>query len=633
MELLKKLSLAAILVLLVQLAASPYETSAQTSLNVEISTVRTTSFPEIVLYASASDQNGSRISGLTEEDFTILENGTGLAPVSVQEERLGTRQIYFINTSLAIALRDAAGNTRLDYAREALLNWWQLPDAARVNLDDLSLYTSEATLAVHETSAAVLASRLAAFSSDFELETFPYQRMLEVLRAANDPLPREGMPTSMIFVSPLVRTPELEDLDSVITAARNSGVTVHTVLLAEGDDVEGPIATEMERLSTETGGSLVVLDPETGLDNLAERVISEQSQYILRYQSRINTSGEHTLALEASAGAAAGTSSAVSFSLEVQPPVITFESIPDSVTRRSEDPALPLEKVAPVSQEVAVSVAFPDGYPRDLTSTALLVNGEEVSVNTSPPFERFDLDISSYTADTELRVTARVEDSLGIAAESSEHTLRITMDLPPTGLAALRPALNSFFFTVAGILLAVAVLAGVVMFIRKAAARPSLQAEQQLEPGHNGLPAVSSRPVRQSSDEIPEASLVSLDSESLSVPLIGVDHIIGKDAALATIILQDPSVDALHARLIRHADGKYLLKDTGSTAGTWVNYHQIPESGMILQHGDLIHFGRSGFRYTRRLAARIRQPVVTDLFRPAPNGQEQRLEEPYDPNK
>jgi predicted component of type VI protein secretion system len=68
-------------------------------------------------------------------------------------------------------------------------------------------------------------------------------------------------------------------------------------------------------------------------------------------------------------------------------------------------------------------------------------------------------------------------------------------------------------------------------------------------------------------------------------------------------------VEALHASLTREKEGTFRLTDEGSTAGTWVNYAQVPESGTYLEQGDLIHFGRVGFRFMLRDPKRVRKPV------------------------
>jgi pSer/pThr/pTyr-binding forkhead associated (FHA) protein len=76
------------------------------------------------------------------------------------------------------------------------------------------------------------------------------------------------------------------------------------------------------------------------------------------------------------------------------------------------------------------------------------------------------------------------------------------------------------------------------------------------------------------------------------------------------MILDDISIDALHAQLQREGD-TYRIMDMGSTAGTWVNYSPVSREGILLEHGDLVHIGRIGFRFTLRSSAIPAKPVVT----------------------
>jgi hypothetical protein len=85
------------------------------------------------------------------------------------------------------------------------------------------------------------------------------------------------------------------------------------------------------------------------------------------------------------------------------------------------------------------------------------------------------------------------------------------------------------------------------------------------------------------------------------------------DPSQASVVLDDPSVEGLHARLLREVDGSLRLRDEGSVAGTWVNFLPVAEGGQVLQHGDLIHFGRVGFRFTQRDPVRTVKPVITCL--------------------
>ena len=83
----------------------------------------------------------------------------------------------------------------------------------------------------------------------------------------------------------------------------------------------------------------------------------------------------------------------------------------------------------------------------------------------------------------------------------------------------------------------------------------------------------------------------------------------GSDAGKADQIVNDGSVEGLHARLERESKGVFRLSDEGSTAGTWVNYAPISSGGVILEQGDLIHIGRVGFRFMMRNPQRVRKPV------------------------
>ena len=53
--------------------------------------------------------------------------------------------------------------------------------------------------------------------------------------------------------------------------------------------------------------------------------------------------------------------------------------------------------------------------------------------------------------------------------------------------------------------------------------------------------------------------------------------------------------------------------DEGSIAGTWINYTPVSRNGADLEHGDIIHIGRTGFRFTIRQPKTVRRPVITLL--------------------
>jgi predicted component of type VI protein secretion system len=71
---------------------------------------------------------------------------------------------------------------------------------------------------------------------------------------------------------------------------------------------------------------------------------------------------------------------------------------------------------------------------------------------------------------------------------------------------------------------------------------------------------------------------------------------LGSDAAGADAVLTEPSIAPRHARIVRMPDGGVWIFDLGSTAGTWVNYDEIPREGRALREGDRVNLGRAAFR-------------------------------------
>ena len=75
--------------------------------------------------------------------------------------------------------------------------------------------------------------------------------------------------------------------------------------------------------------------------------------------------------------------------------------------------------------------------------------------------------------------------------------------------------------------------------------------------------------------------------------------------------MDDPSISPVHARLRLTEDGGFLLLDSGSIAGTWVNYEPIPREGYRLMHGDMVNFGQLVYRFTLRALPVTPKPTIT----------------------
>jgi hypothetical protein len=112
------------------------------------------------------------------------------------------------------------------------------------------------------------------------------------------------------------------------------------------------------------------------------------------------------------------------------------------------------------------------------------------------------------------------------------------------------------------------------------------------------------------------AALIRIQADGQALPITPIsiieqEIIFGTDPAQCNQIIDDPSVSLVHARLRQTEDGGFLLLDSGSIAGTWVNYEPIPREGYRLMHGDMVNFGQLIYRFTLRVPPVTSKPTIT----------------------
>lgn len=564
---------------------------AQVRATVGISQPETQEFPTVRLLVSVKDNTGRRIPGLPASSFSAIEDDYLLSEVQVEEVLVGTRQVFVINTGAGLRVRDSHGRTRFDFVRSALVDLWRLPQAGLVGVDDLSLLTGDGLLVQHSQAAAMLASALAFAEPDLEQAEVGLDLLLQGLDFTADPGEGALKPGNLIFVTPLVQPSGELSLANAIALARQSGTSVYPVLLAAPESLEDPAVEDLRQLAEATGGEFVFFNPESGLAFLAERILESRVQYLLSYESRASQSGPHAVQVRVTGDGLEAISELRGFEVEVLPPEVTFIQPPLEIVRQSEDPAVEPRALPPTSQPLQLLITFPDRHPRDIQRSALLVDGEVVVQNLRAPFDAFEWDLRSYVVDEQHVLSAMVQDSLGLEASSIEIPVEIHIEAASRGLTALQPAVGPLA-AVAAILIAGSVLAVGLLALgrRSRAERSDLAPKPRLNPLKRTR--MQKAPVGDA-----EAHLIPVVPQGPAVPLLGLDVVLGRDPSLAAIVLDDPSVDGMHARLIRQAGGRYLLRDQGSIAGTWVNYHLVPQGGTLLEHGDLLQLGRVEFRF------------------------------------
>jgi hypothetical protein len=589
--------------------------TAQGALRVQILALDTERFPTVSISVSVTDQTGAYIPDLSPTVFQILEDETPMPGLVMREERIGTQQVFVINDISGLSMRLESGELQYELMQEALLDWWSRSDASEFGLDDLTLITNEADLVAHASSAAVLGAELDQYEPSFEIEDNSADLLVRALTLATDAPPRPGMPRHLIFVTPYIYSMVDLPLANVIARAIEARTAIHVVFAAPEGAIDFIGVDGLQQLAQDTGGIFLQFDPAEGLTPITEQVLTQRELYELTYTSHANVSGPHNVSVRVTDDDLEGISQAQSYDITVEAPALAFIQPPTMISRQPTDPDDPIETLAPTSATLNLLITFPDEHPRAITSTWLVVDGEVMDQRSQTPLDVFTWDLSEYMEPGMHIVKAVAQDILGLEGTSIENQIFVDVPPPPSGFSAIRPALSSLLAAlavlVAGVVLAITLLN---MGQRGQAARVVL--EERAPRSKVRVSRASLQPPEESlSIDAYLAPIEHTVSEVKPVPLTGAELTLGRDASLAAVSIEDPSVSPIHARLIRRAGGNYFIRDQGSVAGTWVNYEQVGEEGRELQHGDLIHLGRVAFRF------QLKNPPLSRRARTRPDSE------------
>jgi hypothetical protein len=394
-------------------------------------------------------------------------------------------------------------------------------------------------------------------------------------------------------------------------------------------------AAAFNNLAIQTGGSLFAYSGTQTFPDPEAYFAPLRSTYVLQYTSQLSAGGAHTLRVEVQSPEGRLVSIEQPFTVDIQPPNPIMVQPPLQITRQAPaDDPFNTERLVPEQQAVEIIVEFPDGHPRPLVRTTLYVDGQIADENTAEPFDAFTWELTGYSTSGEHQLIVEAVDSLGLNKTSMSIPVTVTVIQPPRGLAAFlakyRQPITIGAVSLAGLALLFVLLTGRLRLPslrarqaeRRASADPLTQPVaiplEETAPVKTRTRRSSTRkkaaPVQVKAADAP-ATLVRLTADgqpATANPLLLIENeiIFGTDPVQASLILDNPSISPLHARLKRTPDEGFVLSDGGSVAGTWVNYDPVPREGHRLQHGDVVHFGQLTYRFQLRTPATASEPTV-----------------------
>jgi hypothetical protein len=621
---------------------------AQTPASARLSPPDTGGFPHITIYLDVQDAQGF-VHGLQADQVLMRENDRQLAVSELREINPGVQLITAVSPGPAFTIRDGLGNSRYAYVTDALRTWSGI--RAQTPPDDLNLIAAGYPEGLHFSSPRDWFSAFNGYQPDAHNAIPTLDTLARALDVAEAETSRPGMGHAVVFITAPQEAETTANLQNLAERAQQANIRVFVWLLGAPETFTLPSALQLQNLAVQTGGQFFAFSGTEPIPDLEDLLEPLRNVYALSYESEINRSGVHQLIAEINTPSLQVSTSPSSFELTVLPPNPIFASLPVSIARAKPEvengQALISTEVqkaalAPAEQSLEVLIEFPDGYPRTLRRTTLYVDGVLVDENTAPPFEMFTWDLRPYTQTGKHLLRVEVADSLGLIGTSIDMGVHITVQPPRRNFLTLLLTWRNALL--AGLVVLSAGILAMLLLVLGGRLRPRWEGEN-LRPAPRKLPArhgSSRRPAQQvkkveetSVQRIPNwLSHLQLHPRRLAptapafitplsepedtppvapIPITGNVVTFGRDAIRATLVIDDVSVNEIHARLQREGNA-YRLCDSGSIAGTWVNYTPVSPQGTLLENGDFIHIGRIGFRFTQREPDHVRKPVV----RPVP---------------
>jgi hypothetical protein len=456
------------------------------------------------------------------------------------------------------------------------------------------------------------------------------------------------MGRAVLFITPPPDTESIPSMENIFSQALGNEIPIFVWMVASSGGLGTQGAQRLIELTEASGGQVFTFTGEETLPDPETYYEPLRSIYHLTYESQVTSSGAHQLVAQVQIGGELVSTPPQSFEINIQPPTPTFVSPPIQIVR-SPDPdwegqengeSTPPEYI-PKGQPIEVVFDFPDERKRPIVYSALFIDGELAHENEAPPFETFTWDLQAYNSEATHQLQVKARDSLGLVGTSAEIPVYVTIEQPKenpwTGIEQNLPLLIGLIVLVAGaILVLVLVLGGRLRPSIPGAYRtkrrrsdPVTQPVPKSESSPRRIPSWAN-PLQWSQRSTTPKALAYLsrisETDNLAIeppiPITSNQVTIGIDPNQATLVLDHPSIENLHARIVRNKDGEFRLADEGSIAGTWINYTPVSSEGAKLEHGDLIHIGRLGFRFTIRDPQQVRKPVIT-MASPPTESQEQ----------
>jgi len=597
---------------------------AQGALRAVLSQPDLSQFPSIITYLDVYDAQNNFVGDLTANQLTLQENGVERTINEATRIEPGLHTILALNLGPSLNNKIHDGTTRYQDITSILTSWLTNLQSQAPNL--YSLTNNDGAIIQRSGNAQELIQTFQTYQPNlynFESDQTSLSYAIDV--AAQERQLAHHAKQAIFYITPLPIDRDLDQIPILAARAADTGVPVYVWLIAKETSSNSQAAEALRQLARTTGGQFFLYSENAETPNPETFLAPLRYTYRLRYTSAIQQSGFHHIKVLVSRGMQQAQTEDVAFQIQLLPPQVTIIALPPQIQLVWVENEEGDKVLKPDFITLQISVTFPDGYPRQLKYSRLVVDNQEVIKIEHQPFEWLGWPLNNFRVTAIHTVEVEVEDILGFQGKSNTREVEVIVNPRYKGFWG---SFMNFVLSGGWILLAILLAFGLLfiyLLIRRrnlrtmpAGVEPVLSFPEDPLTQQVYIP-IEPAPLTQSISEsiqlIPQ--LVPLSSTEMKntskkspIRLIEDDTTIGSDSALVTLVLDHPTISPRHARIQRSPQGTFTIADLGSERGTWVNYTPVSSKGTILFHNDLIHFGEVAYRF-ELVPVRIRKNKIT----------------------
>jgi hypothetical protein len=579
--------------------------SAQAGLTYFVTDVDASAFPSVSFEMRATDLGNDVVSGLSAEDLTAFENGEEVGDLELTPHEDGAITYIIVLDLGRLSNYRSFGENRIRQVLTTLSTGGYFID----NLDTVLVLgrrneTSDQTVTMMPATQS--SADLTTAAANFNLGATPSATMglvgvEDAIRQASDLVPVSGsQTTAIIFITRFIEDPSSTvaptSAQNVAVLARQNHLSIHVL----HTDFSRARADTLQVLAEGSGGTYTAINRssyQSAVTTLYQAIDAQRTYYTISYRSPNADSGDREITVNNPSDQGEG--QAGSYSVSVSAPSVSMvEPTPNSTIRREarieEGGEVPSFDVT--NLRVTAEAEFPDGFPRNIRSAQLLVNGiveDSLEVGPGQTEFMFDWDLSDIADEGTNLVTLEisVEDELGLMGEA-QSSVNVEVIFPESGSGfELTPTVAAIGLPVLCLILVVALAAvGAVVFLVRSGSK------SRDEEGKKATPVVQPTMFAADVEELVLATLTVLEGptgmigETLNITMRSTK--LGRDPKRTDISFYSDtqsSVSRLHATVELDEDNAFRLTDNGSSAGTRLNGRPIPrDAGVLLDDGDEI---------------------------------------------